>query len=165
MIVPVSQNENKEACRRQARYNGDLSRSVCWCFRRSEGLSTDEVLQFRQNKAPERNTSHVQRGETHTSGVEHESQDVCCDLLCVSGNVSVHRLVSNSHNAGSSGKSYEAFQASRIGRVQLVVTPINLAARSAGLFRGIPSGSKPTMKLADMMAGSEHPMISLPDGY
>jgi hypothetical protein len=63
------------------------------------------------------------------------------------------------------GGTYEAFQASKIGRRQLAVTPKSLAARRAALFRGTPSGSNPIMKLADMIAGRADPMISLLNRY
>lgn len=62
---------------------------------------------------------------------------------------------------GLTTEPYEAFQARKIGSMQLAVTPMSLAARSPGLFRGTPFGSNPIMKLVDMIAGSAHPMMSL----
>lgn len=59
--------------------------------------------------------------------------------------------------------TYEAFQASKIGRRQLEVVAISLAARRAALFRGTPSGSKPIMKLIAIMAGSADAMRILFD--
>lgn len=58
-------------------------------------------------------------------------------------------------------RPYEAFQDISIGSMQAAVTPKSLAASSAGLFRGTPSGSNPIMKLADRIAGSAHTMMNL----
>lgn len=62
------------------------------------------------------------------------------------------------------GGPYEAFHDIMIGSMHAADTPMSLAASSAGLFRGTPSGSYPIMRLDDKMAGSAHTMMNLSHG-